>query len=79
MPDVRPDAGDAAELAGLPQFPGGWLARDPGRPGASPEEFAGNPAYHIGRLRQDLDRFTFLPGGGHGESLSGADTAGSGP
>ena len=52
-----------------------WLARDPGRLGASLEEFVGHPAYNIGELRQDLDRFTFLLGGDDGESLFGHDTA----
>ena len=43
----------------------------PGPPGASLEEFVGHPAYNAGELRQDLDRFTFLPGGDDGESLFG--------
>jgi len=73
MPDVRLDAGDAAELAGLLQFPGGWLARDPARPGAS---LAGFTGYGTAQLRRDLDRFTFLPGGDDGESLSGPGAAG---
>jgi hypothetical protein len=76
MSDVRLDAGDAAELAELLQFLAEWLARDPGRLGASLEEFVGNPAYNAGHLRQDLDRFTFLLGGDDGESLFGHGTAG---
>jgi hypothetical protein len=44
---------------------------DPGRLGASLEQFAGNPAYRITQLRDDLERFAFLPGGSDGESLSG--------
>jgi hypothetical protein len=48
-----------------------WLARDPGRLGASLEEVVGNPVYNVGELRQDLDWFTFLLGGGDGESLFG--------
>jgi len=32
------------------------------------------PAYNLGLLRQDLDRFTFLPGGDDGESLFGHGT-----
>jgi hypothetical protein len=76
MPDVRLDAGDAAELAELLQFLAGWLARDPARLSASLEEFVGNPAYNVGQLRQDLDRFTFLLGADDGESLSGPDAAG---
>jgi len=51
------------------QFLSDWLARDPGRLGASLEEFIGNPAYGLGDLRGDLDRFTFLLGGSDGESL----------
>ncbi len=75
MTDVRLDAGDAAELAELLQFLAEWLARDPGRLGASLEQFAGNPAYNISQLRQDLDRFTFLLGADDGESLFGHGTA----
>ena len=70
MPDVRLDVVDAAELAELLQFLSRWLARDRGRLGASLEEFVGHPAYNVGELRQDLDRFTFLLGGDDGESLS---------
>ena len=75
MPDVRLDAVDAAELAELLQFLSQWLARDRGRLGASLEELVGNPAYNVGELRQDLDRFTFLLGADDGESLSGPDPA----
>jgi hypothetical protein len=71
MPEVRPDAADAAELAELLQFLSGWLAHDPVRLGTSLEEFAGNPAYGLAHLRDDLERFTFLPGGSNGEPLSG--------
>lgn len=74
MPDVRLDAVDAAELAGLLQFLSRWLARDRGRLGASLEEFAGHPACNVGELRQDLDRFVFLLGGDDGESLFGHGT-----
>ena len=36
------------------------------------EEFAGHPAYGIGQLRADLERFVFLIGGGSdGEPLFG--------
>jgi hypothetical protein len=73
MPDVRLDAGDAAELAELLQFLADWLARDPGRLGASLEQFVGHPAYGTAQLRQDLDRFTFLLGADDGESLFGPD------
>ena len=76
MPELRLDTGDAAELAELLQFLAEWLTRDPGRLGASLEQFVGNPAYNLSELRQDLDRFTFLLGADDGESLSGPGTAG---
>ena len=79
MPDLRLDAVDAVELAELLQFLAGWLARDPGRLGASLEDYVGHPAYGTAQLRQDLDRFTFLLGGDDGESLFGPGTAESGP
>jgi hypothetical protein len=75
MPQLRLDVVDAAELAELLQFLAGWLARDPDRLGASLEQFVGPPAYNIGELRQDLNRFTFLLGGDDGESLFGHGTA----
>jgi hypothetical protein len=62
MPEVRFSAADA-ELAEPPQFLTEWLTRDPGRLGASLEQLAGHPAYNLGDLRQDMDRFTFLLGG----------------
>jgi len=71
MPEVRPDAGDATELAEMLQFLTGWLARDPGRLGASLEEFTGHPAYGLQDLRADLERFVFLLGGSDGEPLFG--------
>ena len=71
MPEVRLDLADAAELAELLQFLAQWLTRDSGRLGASLEQFVGHPAYNIGELRQDLNRFTFLLGGDDGESLFG--------
>jgi len=45
--------------------------RAPGRLGASLEGFVGHPAYGIGQLRQDLERFVFLLGGSDGEPLFG--------
>ena len=66
MPSMTLDAGDAAELAEMLSFLSQWLARDPGRLGASLEDFAGNPAYGIQHLRDDLDRFVFLLGGSDG-------------
>ena len=74
MPDVRLDAVDAAELAELLQFLSRWLARDRGRLGALLEQSVGHPAYNVGELRQDLDRFVFLLGGDDGESLFGPGT-----
>jgi hypothetical protein len=53
------------------QFLSQWLAHDPGRLGASLEEFVGNPAYGIQDLRSDLERFVFLLGGSDGEPLFG--------
>jgi len=75
MPQISLDAVDAAELAELLQFLSRWLARDRGRLGASLGEFVGHPAYNVGELRQDLDRFTFLLGGDDGEVLFGPGTA----
>ena len=71
VPEVKLDVVDAAELAELLQFLSQWLARDPGRLGASLGEFVGHPAYNVGELRQDLDRFVFLLGGDDGEALFG--------
>jgi hypothetical protein len=71
MPEVKPDAADAAELAETLRFLGQWLARDPGRLGASLAEFVGHPAYGLPQLRQDLERFVFLLGGSDGEQLFG--------
>ena len=71
MPEVRLDAADAAELAEMLQLLTGWLDRDPARLAASLAEFAGHPAYDIGQLRQDLERFVFLLGGSDGEPLFG--------
>ena len=56
MPEMRPDAADAAELAEMLQFLSDWLARDPGRLGASLEQFVGHPAYGISQLHEDLER-----------------------
>jgi len=72
MPEIKLDVTDAAELAEMLQFLSQWLARDPARLGASLEECVGHPAYDIGQLRQDLERFVFLLGGSDGEPLFGA-------
>jgi hypothetical protein len=71
MPDVSLNAADAAELAEMLQFVSQWLARDPGRLGASLAQFVSHPAYGLGELRSDLERFVFLLGGSDGEPLFG--------
>jgi len=71
MPQVKLDAVDAAELAEILQFLSQWLARDPARLGPSLDEFAGHPAYGLGELRGDLERFVFLLAGSDGEDLFG--------
>ena len=71
MPEMKLDVVDAAELAELLQFLAQWLARDPGRLGASLEQFVGHPAYGLAHLREDLERFVFLLGGSDGEDLFG--------
>ena len=72
MPDVKLDAVDAAELAEILQFLSQWLARDPTRLGPSLAQFVGHPAYGLGELRGDLERFVFLLGGSDGEDLFGS-------
>ena len=71
MPDMKTDICDAAELAEMLQFLSQWLARDPARLGVSPAEFTGHPAYGLGELRGDLERFVFLLGGSDGKPLFG--------
>ncbi len=53
------------------QFIRDWLAADPGVLGASLAGFVGHPAYGLGDLGRDLDRFIFLLGGSDGEPLFG--------
>jgi hypothetical protein len=72
MTGVTLNATDAAELAEMLQFLADWLQRDPGRLGASLEDFVGHPAYNIRQLREDLERFAFLLGGSDGEALFGS-------
>jgi hypothetical protein len=43
---------------------------DPGRLGASLEQFVGHPAYSLDELHSDLERFVFLLGGSDGEPSS---------
>ena len=71
MPELRLDATDAAELAEMLQFLSQWLAHDPARLAASLEQFTGHPAYGLGELRSDLERFVFLLGGSDGKQLFG--------
>jgi hypothetical protein len=66
------DVPDAAELAEMLQFLSQWLDRDPARLGASLAEYVDHPAYGLAQLRQDLERFAFLPGGSDGEPLFGS-------
>jgi hypothetical protein len=72
MPRISLDSTDAGELADMLQFLGDWLARDPGRLGASLKDFVGHPAYGTAQLRDDLERFIFLLGGSNGEPPFGA-------
>ncbi len=58
------NATDAAELAEMLQFLTCWLTRDPARLAASLEEFTSHPGYGLDELLADLERFTFLLGGG---------------
>ena len=71
MPQIKLDTTDAAELAEILQFLSQWLARDPTRLGESLAQFVGHPAYGLGELRGDLERFVFLLGGSDGEQLFG--------
>jgi hypothetical protein len=73
MPATSLDVADAAELAELLRFVGGWLASDHDRLDASLRRFVGNRAYDVDQLRGDLDRFVFLLGGDDGEALFGPD------
>ena len=58
------DAGQLARLTGHP------VRSDYKRPDPL-EEFVGNRAYGMSQLREDLERFAFLPGGSDGEPLFG--------
>jgi hypothetical protein len=71
MPEIKLDVTDAAELAEILQFLSQWLTHNPGRLGASLEQFVGHPAYGLTELRGDLERFVFLLGGSDGEQLFG--------
>jgi hypothetical protein len=67
------DPADAAELTETLQFIARWLASDPARLTPSLLDYVGHPAYGLQQLRQDLERFAFLPGGTDGEELFGHD------
>ena len=47
----------------------GWLAADPATLSPSLLAYVGHPAYGIGALGCDLDRFAFLRGGNDGKHL----------
>jgi hypothetical protein len=72
---VRLEAGEAAELAGLLFFPGDWLVSDGKALAASLGRFAGDHGYDTAALRSDLARFAFLLTGEDGERLSAANGA----
>ena len=76
MPGMNLDTADAAELAELLQFLAEWLTADPARLTASLLAYVGHPAYGPEQLGADLNRFTFLLGGGDGERLFGPDPGG---
>jgi hypothetical protein len=55
MPSMTLDSAGAAELAEMLSFLGHWLASGPGRLSASPNAVAGNPAYGIQQMSDDID------------------------
>ena len=69
MPSIALDAGDAAELAELLQFLGGWLEYDHNNLAASLARFVGSTAYGPASLREDFARFRFLLGVTDGEGV----------
>jgi hypothetical protein len=73
VPTVSLEGVDAAELGELLRFVRVWLTADHDLLDASLRRFVGHPGYDVGRLRRDLDRFTFLLGGDDGEQLFGPD------
>ena len=80
MPGITLDPVDAAELAEVLTFLTQWLSgRQKHALAESFAAFVGHPAYNVGELRQDLDRFTFLLGGDDGETLFGPDPADQAP
>lgn len=63
------DSADAVEFAELLQFLHDRLATDHTQLNESLARYVGCEAYSVGSLRDDLARFTFLPGGSDGEGL----------
>ena len=67
--EVRLEAGEAAELAGLLSFLGDWLVSD-GKALAAPlGRFVDDHGYDMAALRSDLARFAFLLTGENGQRL----------
>jgi len=60
---------DAMELGQFLQFPDDWLAVDHGPVRESLARFGGWDVYGVALLREDLARFTFLPGESDGEGV----------
>lgn len=71
MPEVRLDAGDAAELAEMLEFLDEWLSSGGESLRESLTGFIGSDAYDISQLRTDLNRFAFLLGATDGQRLFG--------
>jgi len=71
MPEVRLDAGDAAELAEMLEFLDEWFGSEDQHMRRSLTGFIGSAAYDIRELRHDLNRFAFLLGATDGERLFG--------
>ena len=67
--NISLDASDVMELTQLLEFLDDWLATGHGPINESLARFAGCEAYGIESLRDDLARFTFLPGGSDGEGI----------
>ena len=75
MPQIRLDAGDAAELAEMLTFLAEWLSGSQQQVLAdSLGAFVGHPGYDTDTLRADLHRFAFLLGTTDGEELFTEET-----
>ena len=68
-------AGEAAELAGLLSFLGGWLVSGGEALAASLGRFAAGHGYDVAASRSDLARLAFLLTGEDGQRLSAANRA----